>query len=184
MRLVVVSNRLPFTVSMEEEKPRFESSAGGLTTALWSYLERAAANPNGQFDFLWLGWPGASVEAEHIPAVQAHGEQFKAASVFLSQESAERFYHGFCNKTLWPLFHYFPTLTRYEEEYWQDYQRVNDEYAEALLKVLRPDDVLWVHDYQLMMVPRLIRRRFPEMPIGFFLHIPFPSFEIFRLLPR
>jgi trehalose 6-phosphate synthase/phosphatase len=184
MRLVVVSNRLPFTVSIEDGKPRFESSPGGLATGLWSYLEKASLAPNGQFDFLWLGWPGANIEPEHVPEVEAHAARFKASPVFLSQESAERFYHGFCNKTLWPLFHYFPTLTRYEEDYWQDYQRVNQAYADALLKVLRPDDVLWIHDYQLMLLPRLIRRRFPEMSIGFFLHIPFPSFEIFRLLPR
>jgi trehalose 6-phosphate synthase/phosphatase len=184
MRLVVVSNRLPFTVSIEDGKPRFESSSGGLTTGLWSYLERAASNPATQFDFRWLGWPGTSVAPEFIREIQAYGERFKAAPVFLSEESADRFYHGFCNKTIWPLFHYFPTLTRYEADYWQDYQRVNQVYAEALLKMLRPDDVLWIHDYQLMLLPKLIRRHFPEMPIGFFLHIPFPSFEIFRLLPR
>lgn len=184
MRLVIVSNRLPFTVSVEDGKPRFESSPGGLTTGLWSYLEGQALNENGPLEFLWLGWPGTNVAEEHIPAVQEHGAQFKAAPVFLSQERVDRFYHGFCNQTIWPLFHYFPTLTRYEADSWQDYQSVNEDYAESLLKILRPDDVLWVHDYQLMLLPRLIRRRFPEMPIGFFLHIPFPSFEIFRLLPR
>jgi trehalose 6-phosphate synthase/phosphatase len=96
----------------------------------------------------------------------------------------ERFYHGFCNKTQWPLFHYFPDLTVYEEEYREEYKQVNHMFAEALLKVLRPDDLLWVHDYQLMLVPGLVRERFPDMPIGFFLHIPFPSYEVFRLLPR
>ena len=96
----------------------------------------------------------------------------------------DRFYHGFCNKTLWPLFHYFPDLTLYEEEYWEEYKQVNHMFAEAVLKVLRPDDLLWVHDYQLMLVPGLVRERFPDMPIGFFLHIPFPSYEVFRLLPR
>jgi len=184
MRLVLVSNRLPFTVSLKEGKPQFEVSSGGLTTGLWSYLERATTGPDRDFEFLWLGWPGTSVEPEHTREVQAHAEQFKAAPVFLSPESADRFYHGFCNNTLWPLFHYVPSLTRYEEESWQDYQRVNQIYADALLKVLRPDDVLWIHDYQLMLLPRLIRKQFPEMPIGFFLHIPFPSFEVFRLLPR
>jgi trehalose 6-phosphate synthase/phosphatase len=116
--------------------------------------------------------------------VQAHARQFKAAPVFLSGQSADRFYHGFCNNTLWPLFHYFPSMIRYEEEYWQDYRIANEMYAEALLKVLQPDDILWVHDYQLMLLPGLVRKHFPEMAIGFFLHIPFPSYEIFRLLPR
>jgi len=184
MRLVVVSNRLPFTVSIADGKPVFESSAGGLTTGLWSFLEKNRAGSGEPFDFLWLGWPGRTIEPEHIPQVEAHGQQFRAAPVYLSEETADRFYHGFCNKTLWPLFHYFPTLTHYDESYWQDYQRVNQLYADALLKVLRPDDLLWIHDYQLMLLPRLIRKHFPEMPIGFFLHIPFPSYEIFRLLPR
>jgi trehalose 6-phosphate synthase/phosphatase len=103
--------------------------------------------------------------------------------VFLSDESMDRFYHGFCNKTLWPLFHYFPYLTRYEQDYWEEYQNANRAFGEAVLNVLRPDDVCWVHDYQLMLLPRLIRERFPDLPIGFFLHIPFPSFEVFRLLP-
>ncbi len=184
MRLVVVSNRLPFTVSVKDGKPQFETSSGGLTTGLWSFLEGAANNADKAFEFLWLGWPGTSVEPGLAPEVQAHAQQFKAAPIFLSQQCADRFYHGFCNNTLWPLFHYFPNMTRYEEDYWQDYRIANEAYAEALLKVLCPDDVLWVHDYQLMLLPALIRKQFPEMPIGFFLHIPFPSYEIFRLLPR
>ncbi|MGN6555997.1 MAG: bifunctional alpha,alpha-trehalose-phosphate synthase (UDP-forming)/trehalose-phosphatase [Verrucomicrobiota bacterium] len=184
MRLVIVSNRLPFTVTVKEGQPQFKVSAGGLTTGLWSYLERTAADPKKTLDYLWLGWPGTNVPPEQRDMVLQHGEAFKASPVFLPEDSVDRFYHGFCNKTIWPLFHYFPTLVRYEEDYWREYQRVNNIYAEALLKVLRPDDVLWVHDYQLMLVPQLIRKHHPEMPIGFFLHIPFPSFEVFRLLPR
>jgi trehalose 6-phosphate synthase/phosphatase len=184
MRLVIVSNRLPFTVSVENGKTRFESSSGGLTTGLWSYLEQAAPDTGKQPDFLWVGWPGTSVAPEHIPEVEEHAARFKAAPVFLSKENVDSFYHGFCNNTLWPLFHYFPTLTRYEPDYWRDYQRVNQIYADALLKILQPDDMVWVHDYQLMLLPGLIRKQYPEMPIGFFLHIPFPSYEVFRLLPR
>ena len=91
---------------------------------------------------------------------------------------------GFCNRTLWPLFHYFTTLARFEEEHWKEYQRVNRAFASALAEVLQPDDILWIHDYHLLLLPRLVRERFPHMPIGFFLHIPFPSYEVFRLLPR
>jgi len=185
MRLVIVSNRLPFTVSIQESTPRFEVSTGGLTTGLWSYLEQSANDPHKRLNFAWLGWPGAGIPPEHAQAVREYAQQqFRAIPVFLTEESVERFYHGFCNKTLWPLFHYFSTLTRYEEEYWQEYQSVNQLFSEAVLEVLRPDDMLWVHDYQLMLLPRLVRDRFPEMPIGFFLHIPFPSYEVFRLLPR
>ncbi|HWC59139.1 MAG TPA: trehalose-6-phosphate synthase, partial [Verrucomicrobiae bacterium] len=100
MRLVIVSNRLPFTVSMTDGKPAFESSSGGLTTGLWSYLEKNRAGSGEPFDFLWMGWPGRTIEPEHIPEVEAHAQRFHAAPVYLSEESADRFYHGFCNKTL------------------------------------------------------------------------------------
>ena len=185
MRLVVVSNRLPFTVSFIDGKPQFKPSAGGLTTGLWSYLERKAAEDAEHRNHLWMGWPGASVPAEQEAAVRAYAEgQFRAGPVFLPEESMDRFYLGFCNKTLWPLFHYFPTLTQYEEEFWQEYRHVNHVFGEAVVKALQPDDLLWIHDYHLMLLPKLVREKFPEMPIGFFLHIPFPSWEMFRMLPR
>jgi trehalose 6-phosphate synthase/phosphatase len=183
MRLIIVSNRLPFTVSLKEGAPRYKPSSGGLTTGLWSYLERERAAPAGQLEFVWMGWPGANIPTEHQAEVSQYGEtHYRALPVFVPEESMERFYHGFCNRTLWPLFHYFPTFARFEEDYWQEYQHVNQLFGEALLRVLRPDDLLWVHDYQLMLLPRLVRERFPEMPIGFFLHIPFPTFEVFQLL--
>lgn len=185
MRLIVVSNRLPFTVSFKNGSPQFEPSAGGLTTGLWSYLNRKALNGTERPDFLWMGWPGANIPPEHQTAVREYGEkQFKSSPVFLQEENMDRFYLGFCNKTIWPLFHYFPTLTHYEEENWQEYQNINRIFAEAVVNTLRPDDVLWIHDYHLMLLPKMVREKFPEMPIGFFLHIPFPSFEIFRMLPR
>jgi trehalose 6-phosphate synthase/phosphatase len=184
MRNVVVSNRLPFTVSLQRGKPLFVESTGGLASGLWSYLRRASKHPQEPKEFLWIGWPGTTVTPEHQSAVKEYGgKKFNAAPVFLPEERMEGFYHGFCNRTIWPLFHYFPYLTRYEEEYWEDYKRVNMAFCEAVSEMLRPDDLLWVHDYQLMLLPQMIRERFPEMPIGFFLHIPFPSFEVFRLLP-
>jgi trehalose 6-phosphate synthase/phosphatase len=185
MRLVIVSNRLPFTVVNEDGGPKFKVSSGGLTTGLWSYLQRETGVSEEHPEFVWLGWPGASIAPEDEPAVKAYAEkEFKALPVFLPEDRMERFYLGFCNKTLWPLFHYFPDLTHYEEDYWEEYKQVNRIFAEAVLKVLRPDDLLWVHDYQLMLLPGMIREQFPDMPIGFFLHIPFPSYEVFRLLPR
>ena len=165
--------------------PEFKPSAGGLTTGLWSYLNRKALDGVERPNFLWMGWPGASVPPENEAAVRAYAEkQFKSSPVFLPEESMDRFYLGFCNKTIWPLFHYFPTLTHYEEDHWQEYRHVNQVFGEAVVNALRPDDVLWIHDYHLMLLPKLVREKFPEMPIGFFLHIPFPSWEIFRMLPR
>ena len=185
MRLVIASNRLPFTVSLEDGKTKFTPSAGGLTTGLWSHLQRFQTDATHGREFLWVGWPGTGVAPEQEATVRDYGEaQFKSSPVFLPEESMDRFYLGFCNRTLWPLFHYFTTLARFEEEQWQEYRHVNQVFADALFKVLRPDDHLWIHDYHLMLLPRLIRERYPEMAIGFFLHIPFPSYEVFRLLPR
>jgi trehalose 6-phosphate synthase/phosphatase len=185
MRLVVVSNRLPFTVSFRDGNPQFKSSAGGLTTGLWSYLERKAPDSAERPDYLWMGWPGASVPPEHETSVRSYAEkQYNSSPVFLPAESMDRFYLGFCNKTIWPLFHYFPTLTHYDEDCWQEYRHVNQVFGEAVVNALRPDDVLWIQDYHLMLLPKLVREKFPEMPVGFFLHIPFPSWEIFRMLPR
>ena len=95
----------------------------------------------------------------------------------------ERFYLGFCNATIWPLFHYFPTYTVYEPTFWEQYKQINQCFCDALENVLRPDDVVWVHDYHLMLLPRLLKARRPRLSVGFFLHIPFPSHEVFRLLP-
>ena len=185
MRLVIVSNRVPFTVSFQNGAPQFKPSAGGLTTGLWSYLDRKVPDGVERPDHLWMGWPGTSIPPEHEAAVRAYGgEHYKSAPIFLPEESMDRFYLGFCNKTIWPLFHYFPMLTVYEEEHWQEYRNINRLFGEAVVNALRPDDILWIHDYHLMLLPKLVREKFPEMPIGFFLHIPFPSFEIFRMMPR
>src|SRR5512140_388736 len=137
MRLVIVSNRLPFTVCFKEGAPEFKVSSGGLTTGLWSYLERGAGSAE-RPEFLWLGWPGTSVAPEQEEAVRAYAEkEFRAVPIFVPEESMDRFYHGFCNKTLWPLFHYFQSLTHYEEECWEEYKQVNRVFAEAVVKVLR-----------------------------------------------
>ena len=178
MRLVVVSNRLPFTTSFEGGVPVFTMSAGGLSTGLWSHMERADR------PFCWVGWAGADVSAADQPAVREYAKAYNASPVFLPQKSIDRFYHGFCNRTLWPLFHYFPNLVHYDDDAWAEYRRVNEAFTDHLAGVLRPGDHVWVHDYQLMLLPALLRERFPDLPVGFFLHIPFPSYELFRLLPE
>jgi trehalose 6-phosphate synthase/phosphatase len=184
MRVVIVSNRLPFTVLPTAEGPVFHPSFGGLATGLSSFLAGQQATTGDRPEFIWFGWPGATVNLEHQPAVCQHRQgNFDCVPIFLTEDSMQRFYHGFCNKTIWPLFHYFLSLTSYEESYWHEYQTVNRAFAERLLAELKPGDLVWIHDYQLMLLPKLIREQFPEMAIGFFLHIPFPSYELFRLLP-
>lgn len=183
-RLVIVSNRLPFNVEIKEGRPVFHPSAGGLVTGLASFREtreQAGAIPA---EHLWVGWPGASVGEELRSEVirEAH-ERFRSFPVFLTEEQMERFYLGFCNATIWPLFHYFPSFVVYQRSFWDQYKQINQLFADALETVLRPDDIVWVHDYHLMLLPRLLKARQPQQTVGFFLHIPFPSFEVFRLLP-
>jgi trehalose 6-phosphate synthase/phosphatase len=183
-RLVIVSNRLPFNIGVEGGQIVFHPSAGGLVTGLASVWE--SPNQIGVLppDHLWVGWPGASVEVGlRGRLIREALERFRSYPVFLSDEQMEQFYLGFCNATIWPLFHYFPSYALYQPACWEQYKQINQLFADALKAVLRPDDVVWVHDYHLMLLPQLLKARQPQLSVGFFLHIPFPSFEVFRLLP-
>ena len=183
-RLIIVSNRLPFNASIEDGELVFHGSAGGLVSGLASYLHPPSQTDTPPVEYLWVGWPGISVDdAFKEPLTKQAHEEFSSHPVFLTEEQMERFYLGFCNATIWPLFHYFPTYTLYEPAYWEQYKQINQCFCDALENVLRPDDVVWVHDYHLMLLPRLLKARRPGLSVGFFLHIPFPSHEVFRLLP-
>ena len=183
-RLIVVSNRLPFTVRPKPSSGfELAPSSGGLVTALGAYLEgRRKSEPD--FACVWLGWPGAAVPDEMKDEVRRVAlERHGAYPVFLSSDDTENYYHGFPNRTLWPLFHYFPSYVDYDPRYWDSYVRANQQFTDALLEILQPDDVVWIHDYQLLLVPGMLRAKVPQATIGFFLHVPFPAHEIFRLMP-
>ena len=183
-RLVIVSNRLPFNVSVENDEILFHPSAGGLVTGLASVRESRKQLTASPSTHLWVGWPGSSVEADMRGKLTREAlDRFQSFPVFLSDEQMEQFYLGFCNATIWPLFHYFPSYVLYQPSSWDHYKQINQLFADALRSVLTADDVVWVHDYHLMLLPRLLKARQPQLPVGFFLHIPFPSFEVFRLLP-
>ena len=183
-RLVVVSNRLPFNLVKENGDLQFHKSAGGLVSGLEAYVETFKARQTPPHSYLWVGWPGSTVEDSVRHAVQQKAiSQFHSLPVFLPEEEMNNFYNGFCNRTIWPLFHYFPTYAAYQEEFWRSYRRVNEIFCDTLLEVLKPDDTIWIHDYHLMLLPRLLRARGVSSPIGFFLHIPFPAFDVFRLMP-
>jgi trehalose 6-phosphate synthase/phosphatase len=182
-RLVIVSNRLPFQVESRDEQMKYQETAGGLVTGLSSYLARMR-NEQGGPEHLWVGWPGSYVEPRMQDQLTREAlERFRSVPVYLSEEEIESFYYGFCNETVWPLFHYFPGRTVYRADYWQRYQQVNEVFRDAVLGVLEDGDVVWVHDYHLMLLPLMLKERAPATPVGYFHHIPFPSFEIFRLLP-
>jgi len=175
-RIIIVSNRLPVTIDRKEGQLIYYPSAGGLATGLNS-LDKS-------IEKLWIGWPGKAVEDGYErDTISLQFQQDDMYPVFLSQNDVELFYEGFSNKTIWPHFHYFTQFTSYEEVYWESYVEVNKRFAKAVEQNLQEGDMVWVHDYQLMLVPGMLREKYPSLSIGFFLHIPFPSYEIFRTLP-
>ena len=178
-RLVVVSNRLPVTLKRAGDGWRTERSAGGLATAMGPLLQNSKG--------IWVGWSGDSSDAsderrQKLLARWAARDGYHA--VDLPQEVAFGFYEGFSNQALWPLFHYFPSLVKFDAAHWRAYREANLRFRDEVVKHLRPGDLVWVHDYQLMLLPQLLRDTDAEARVGFFLHIPFPSSSVFRLLPR
>ena len=171
--LIIASNRLPVVVSTEGAKVALETSSGGLAAAL-----RATPEPH-----LWIGWPGAVVPDELEAAVSRALAAESCRAVFLSAAEERNFYERMCNDALWPLFHYFVDRFRFTDEAWQSYVAVNERFAETIAAAAAPGAQVWVHDFHLALLPAALRRRRPDLAIGFFLHIPFPSSEIYRLLP-
>ncbi len=184
MRLLIVSNRLPVAVKKEGDKFTFEKSAGGLVSGLSDFLKGLGKSESEIDDYIWMGWPGMTIEKEDEDYIRKTVEKEHSASpVFLSQKLMDKVYLGFCNKTIWPLFHYFPNYASFENEFWDEYKKLNEIFCQEVMKVLKPGDVLWIHDYHLMLLPAMLREKVNN-PIGFFLHIPFPSFEMYRLFPK
>ena len=174
-KTIIISNRLPVKIERGKNELVYKASEGGLATGLNSVFK--------QGNNLWVGWPGLAIEKSQEQEVHSNLIKQHMKPVFLSSEEIEDFYEGFSNETLWPNFHYFNQYTVYKEELWLAYQRVNQKFAEILSEELEDDDTMWIHDYQLLLLPQLIRAINPNATIGFFLHIPFPSYESFRLLP-
>jgi trehalose 6-phosphate synthase/phosphatase len=182
-RLVIVAYRLPFRFIRQKGRISAIQNSGGLVSAILS-LSQKMRNSSGSLasKILWVG------RGENIPQKSSDSRfenpDFEIQPVHLSESLNEKYYGGFCNDTIWPLFHYFPSYVAYDDEYFKAYVSANQTFFEHLKKLLLPGDFIWVHDYQLFLLPDLIRQSFPKATIGFFLHIPFPSFEILRLLPR
>jgi len=177
-RLLIISNRLPISVSRQNGEIHLQRSAGGLATGVGSFYKSCES--------LWVGWPGMNVQKkqkEEKDRIIEALRQEQCHPVFLSPYDIKHYYDGFCNNTLWPLFHYFNLYANYDQKTWNVYQRINEKFCEAVMEVARPDDIVWVHDYHLMLLPQMLRECLPDAEIGYFHHIPFPSFEIFRHLP-
>jgi len=168
-RLLVLSNRLPFTVKTDRGRAHAAQSTGGLVAALEPALRRRGG--------AWLGWAGGV-----IPAAST-GAPYRIASISLTRREVEGYYHGFANRTLWPLLHSFPTRMELEPEDWGVYEEVNRRFAKQAAASAGPEDLIWIHDYHLMRVAPELRRLHRNARIAFFLHVPFPPADLFRILP-
>jgi len=177
-RLLIVSNRLPLQLEIKRGKLRPQPTVGGLATGLGSFYR--------SYESAWLGWyetPEQLTETKRKELSEYLAKEHSCYPVFLPEAIAKDYYDGFCNKTLWPLFHDFPQFTEIEDQAWDAYVEANRIFADAVVAQAEPGDVIWVHDYHLMLLPQLLRDRLPDATIGWFLHIPFPPFELFRTLP-
>src|SRR3990167_439582 len=179
-KIIIVSNRLPVYVTKENGQLVFGRSSGGLATAM-SSIDAKASNR------VWIGWPGISADKLTAAEKAAVGRKLKTYGcrpIFLTDKQIKKFYGGYCNAILWPLFHYFQSLIKYREADWLAYQAVNKLFQKAVASEADKNSLIWVHDYHLMLLPAMLRHSLPQASIGYFLHIPFPSYEIFRLLPN
>ena len=156
----------------------FEPSVGGVATGLSSL--------DTDWEKCWIGWPGIDLgdcSGDQVSSAQRRLRKENFYPVGLSAREVEDYYHGFCNEVVWPIFHYFVQYATYKKKFWDSYIEVNGKFARAILDVARDGDRIWIHDYHLMLVPDMVKKELPDSSIGFFLHIPFPSSEIFRLIP-
>ena len=174
---IIVSNRLPIQLTKLDNSFEFTPTSGGLATGMNSVHK-------GQ-ESLWIGWPGINNDEIDKMTWAPLKKSLKKEGYFpvsLNQKEIEDFYYGLSNKSLWPLFHYFIEFSVFDEMQWSSYQQVNQKFADSVLQNIEKGDTVWIHDYQLLLCPKMIKDIRPDVTIGFFLHIPFPSFESFRIL--
>ncbi|KAJ3374487.1 Trehalose-6-P synthase/phosphatase complex synthase subunit [Allomyces arbusculus] len=182
-RLLVVSNRLPVTLAQDATTGSWTArmSSGGLVSAL-SGLKKDMA-------FTWIGWPGKDFPADdQVRIADMLARVHRCVPVFLPDDIADAHYNGFSNSILWPLFHYHPGDMAFNEAHWAAYHAANMAFADAIMATLQDGDIVWVHDYHLMLLPQMLRlqcdaRGLRNVKIGFFLHTPFPTSEVYRILP-
>jgi len=175
-KTLIISNRLPIKIERKKSKLIITPSEGGLATGLGSFYKDK--------DFLWLGWPGI------IPANQKEEDYIRQEliklnliPIFLNEQEINRYYEGFSNAILWPLCHYRPSYVELKRLNWESYQQVNQKFASIAKTYISADSIVWIHDYQLFLVPQMIRENTPKCSIGYFHHIPFPAMELFKILP-
>ncbi|RYZ54574.1 MAG: bifunctional alpha,alpha-trehalose-phosphate synthase (UDP-forming)/trehalose-phosphatase [Sphingobacteriales bacterium] len=182
-RLIIVSNRLPISIEhTADHKYNCRQSSGGLVSAISAYI--TGSEKTSFAESIWVGVPDCSEKIWDASGAGADAFDYTFLPVFLKWKQYELYYNGFSNSLLWPLFHYFPSFADYNSTYFDAYMAANEAFAEVLSHTIRKDDVVWIHDYHLLPLAGMLRKRFPGITIGFFLHIPFPSFELFRVIPK
>lgn len=176
-KTIIVSNRLPIKITEENGEYKYSPSEGGLATGLGSIYQEG--------ENIWIGWPGLEVgQRKKQEKITQELKGMKLLPVFLTQENISEYYESFSNDILWPIFHYYAsTYTNYQQSNWDHYQIVNQKFRDAVLSVAEAGDTIWIQDYQLLLLPGMIRAKAADLSIGFFLHIPFPSYEMFRIIP-
>src|SRR5690554_4740122 len=174
-KTIIVSNRLPLSAEKTKDKMFFKPSSGGLATGLGCIFSKK--------ENVWIGWPGTDISDTEQRGVQDQLMKERMFPVFLNGQQVTDYYEGFSNGVLWPAFHYFPQYITYDEKYWKAYVEVNEKFCAAILEKAAPDDTIWIHDYHLLLLPKMIKQVLPKATVAFFQHIPFPSYEIFRMLP-
>lgn len=177
-RLFMISNRLPLQVIDNNGAKELIPISDGFDSGLKRFYE--------SFDIKWIGRAGVNINEISENEKQDIDDKFRSENfipIYFDQQLVSDFLEGFCENTIWPLFNYFPQISRYNHTQWNAYKKVNQMFADVISKYVTEDDILWIHDYHLMLLPSLIREKLPNISIGYFQHIPFPSFEIFRLLP-
>ncbi len=176
-RLILVANRLPVSLDLSGDEVKVQDSHGGLANGMRGLTREEQTS--------WVGWPGATPSNDEQRAlIDQKLSEHSATPVYLSAQEAERFYEGMSNSVIWPLFHYLVDRMPLFVRDFDDYRAVNERFADAVCARANEDDLIWIHDYHLLLLPGMLRERLPRARIGFFLHIPFPSSEIFRLLPH
>ncbi|HEU5246570.1 MAG TPA: trehalose-6-phosphate synthase [Candidatus Udaeobacter sp.] len=177
-RLIVVSNRLPFALdSTGEDLWTVTPAVGGLVSAIEPVLRERGG--------IWIGWPGVAGEIPKRPFAEATRDAgYKVVPVALSETERDEFYYGYSNEVIWPLFHDLQNFCSFEPAFWETYKAVNERYADAMAHCAQADDFVWVHDYHLMYVAQALRERSLRAALTFFLHIPFPPYDIFAKLPQ
>lgn len=177
-KIIIVSNRLPLNIKIEDNELNIEPSIGGLATGMRSV--------HNAYDSKWIGWTGLAEDNLSTVVkkkVEAAIDAENCIGVPLTNKDVDLYYYGFSNKTIWPLFHYFTEFAEFKKDHWNAYYEVNQKFADVITKHCKKGDTIWIHDYQLLLLPKMIKDKCPDVSIGFFLHIPFPSYEVFRILP-